>query len=70
MRLSITRPRDRYESTQTFRLQPDARTTLIVQVPGVRAPHLVKAQPIADLPVLVNVNPATGDGLKPGFAWK
>jgi hypothetical protein len=70
MRLAITRPRDRYESTQTFRLQPDARTTLIVQVAGVRAPHLVKAQPIAELPMLVNVNPATGDGLKPGFAWK
>ena len=70
MRLAITRPRDRYESTQTFRLQPDARTTLIVQVPGVRAPHLVKAQPIAELPMLVNVNSATSNGLKPGFAWK
>ncbi|HIF40359.1 MAG TPA: hypothetical protein EYQ74_04590 [Planctomycetes bacterium] len=70
MRLAITRPRDRYESTGTFRLQPDARTTLIVQVPGVRAPHLVKAQPIAELPLVVDVTLGRGNGLEPGFTWK
>jgi len=70
MRLAITRPRDRYESTGTFRLQPDTRTTLIVQVPGVRAPHLVKAQPIAELPLVVDVTLGRGNGLEPGFTWK
>jgi len=70
MRLAITRPRDRYESTQSFQLQPNARTTLTVMVPGVRAPNLVKAQPITDLPILVDVTFPTGDDLKPGFTWK
>ncbi len=70
MRLAITRPRDRYESTETFRLQPNTRTALIVQIPGVRAEHIVKAQPIAELPMLVDVLPPTEDDLKPGFTWK
>ena len=70
MRLAITRPRDRYESSETFRLQPNARTILRVQVPGPRAAHLVKAQPIGDLPVFVAVVPAADNDLKPGFTWK
>jgi hypothetical protein len=70
MRLAITRPRDRYESTQPFQLQPNARTTVTVQIPGVRAPNIVKAQPIAELPTLVDVTFPTGDDLKPGFTWE
>jgi|GEM_PF-2296980 len=70
MRLAISRPRDRYESTETFRLVADARTTLRVQVPDKRPGHLIKAQPIGELPLFMAVVPASSDALKPGFTWK